>query len=398
MSSSGSAGPDGDQATAKKVHQPASSPSAPSTPYAGTHRSDPTGVVRFLGGATISRTPWKMPRSAGSAISSKTTPHTSQPQTMPSLVMKANSRKFQPSEPKSAPYIGISRFGAFTELAAKAPPIAETIITGMPRAIRPAPSGQGWALTYGPPSAQAPPTYITARIARYTHVRQIPSSSTHTTSTMQVRYDAVPRRASTLAVWLTGLTVADVLEASTELVARLTAVVPRGVAPGALTLVIVSVVLTGCGGGGDPNDPDDESPTAAASEDAEVPEACAVLTQVEVSEAVGTDVGPGRGSSGPVAAGGSQSTCEWFSVQHPADTAKLTIYSETTAADAIRDAAPDGEQLPGVGDDAFVGDLASVWVYQGELSFMAQWYSMAAADEESLPRSEALARLAADRL
>ena len=157
-------------------------------------------------------------------------------------------------------------------------------------------------------------------------------------------------------------------------------------------------VVAGCSGGDGHNDPDEESPTTAASGDAEVPEACAVLTQVEVSEAVGTDVGPGRGSSGPVASGGSQSTCEWFSAQHPADTAKLTIYSETTAADSIRGGDPDVQQLPGVGDDAFVGDFASVWVYQGELSFMAQWYSMTARDEESLPRSEALARLAADRL
>ena len=172
--------------------------------------------------------------------------------------------------------------------------------------------------------------------------------------------------------------------------------VRRRVAPWALTLVFVSVVVGACDGGGDPNDSDDASPTAAAS--GEVPEACAVLSQVEVSEAVGTDVGPGRGSSGPVATGGSQSTCEWFSVQDPADTAKLTIYSETTAADSIRDSDPDVEQLPGVGDDAFVGDFASVWVYQDDLSFMAQWYSMAAGDEENLPRSEALARAAADRL
>jgi len=174
-------------------------------------------------------------------------------------------------------------------------------------------------------------------------------------------------------------------------------VVRRRVAPWALTLVIGSVVVGACDGG-DHNGPDDEAPTAEPSVDGEVPDACAVLSRVEVSEAVGTDVGPGRGTSGPVATGGSQSTCEWFSVQQPADTAKLTIYSETTAADSIRDGDPDAEQLAGVGDDAFVGDFASVWVYQGELSFMAQWYSMAAADEESLPRSEALARLAADRL
>lgn len=167
----------------------------------------------------------------------------------------------------------------------------------------------------------------------------------------------------------------------------------RRVAPWALALVVVS----GCGGGADQDGPG-ETPTTEGREQAEIPDACALLTQVEVSEAVGTEVGPGRGSSGPVATGGSQSTCEWFSVQHSADTAKITIYSETTAADSVRDADPDVESIPGLGDDAFAGDFASVWVYQGDLSFMAQWYSMLAEDEENRPRSEALARLAADRL
>ena len=127
-------------------------------------------------------------------------------------------------------------------------------------------------------------------------------------------------------------------------------------------------------------------------------DACALLTQVEVSEAVGSEMGPGRGTSGPVATGGNQSTCEWFSVEHPADTAKLTIYSQTSAADSVRDSDPDAKPLPGVGDEAFVGAFASVWVYQGAQSFMAQWYSMTAGDEENLPKSEALAKLAADRL
>ena len=169
-------------------------------------------------------------------------------------------------------------------------------------------------------------------------------------------------------------------------------------------MLLALVVTTGCSGDspGDSADPDARdtaSPSGDVSQDSVAgSEACALLSQVEVSEAVGTEVGPGRGSSGGVATGGSQSTCEWSSIERPADTAKLTIYSETTAADSVRDADPDAEPLPGIGDEAFVGSYASVWVYKGDRSFMAQWYSMMTDDEENLPRSEALARLAADRL
>jgi len=175
------------------------------------------------------------------------------------------------------------------------------------------------------------------------------------------------------------------------------------------TLLLALTVTAGCGGeeAGAGSDQDAPRPSDTSSADegggtgedsAAGSEACGLLTQVEVSEAVGTEVGPGRGSSGPVATGGSQATCEWFSVEHPADTAKLTIYSETSAADSVRDSDRDAKPLPGVGDDAFVGAFASVWVYQGDQSFMSQWYSMMASDEENLPKSEALAKLAADKL
>jgi hypothetical protein len=171
----------------------------------------------------------------------------------------------------------------------------------------------------------------------------------------------------------------------------------------ALPALLLALTLTGaCGRDGD-DETGQDSPSSSASPTGDegsddASEACALLTHEQVSEVVGAEVGPGEGSSGPVATGGTQSTCEWFSVDHPADTAKLTIYSETSAADSVRDSDSDAEPLKGIGDDAFVGSFASVWVYQGDQSFMAQWYSMMTSDEENLPKSKALAELAADAL
>jgi hypothetical protein len=165
------------------------------------------------------------------------------------------------------------------------------------------------------------------------------------------------------------------------------------------SVVVLLAAVAGCGGGDDPASLGRPSSSAgAAGEAGQDSQACALLSRLEVSEAVGAEMGPGRGTGGTVATGGNQSTCEWFSVEQPGDTAKLTIYSETTAADSVRDSDPDAEPLPGIGDEAFVGSYASVWVYHGDQSFMAQWYSMTTSDEQNLPRSEALARLAADRL
>lgn len=165
------------------------------------------------------------------------------------------------------------------------------------------------------------------------------------------------------------------------------------------SVVVLLAAVAGCGGDDAPESPGrPTSSSSVAGDTGQDSRACALLSRLEVSEAVGAEMGPGRGSAGAVATGGSQSTCEWFSVEQPGDTAKLTIYSDTTAADSVRDADPDAEPVPGIGDEAFVGSYASVWVYQGEQSFMAQWYSMSTSDEQNLPRSEALARLAADRL
>jgi len=61
--------------------------------------------------------------------------------------LKANSRKFQPSEPNRTPHIGISRFGAPTDIAAAEPNIAVSSMTGTATAMSHEPSGHGWALT-----------------------------------------------------------------------------------------------------------------------------------------------------------------------------------------------------------------------------------------------------------
>ena len=63
--------------------------------------------------------------------------------------------------------------------------------------------------------------------------------------------------------------------------------------------------------------------------------------------------------------------------------ATVTIYSEASAADSVRQA--DDPPLPEVGEDAFVSPFASVWAYAGDGSFFTQWYDFAATDEENLP-------------
>jgi hypothetical protein len=115
-----------------------------------------------------------------------------------------------------------------------------------------------------------------------------------------------------------------------------------------------------------------------------------------VTEAVGAEVGDGVASEGPVTTGGTQSTCTWAGVDSALATATLTVYSDASAADSVRQ--PDSAPVPDVGDDAFVGPFASVWAYAGDGSFSTQWYDFDATEEENLPRSTALALLALGRL
>ena len=97
-----------------------------------------------------------MSSTAGRAISSNITPQTSQPHTMPSGAAERELQEVPARGCRTArAHIGISRFGALSEMAHAEPTIAVMIMTGMAIAISPAPSGHGWALTYGPPSAHA---------------------------------------------------------------------------------------------------------------------------------------------------------------------------------------------------------------------------------------------------
>lgn len=126
--------------------------------------------------------------------------------------------------------------------------------------------------------------------------------------------------------------------------------------------------------------------------------ACSTLSQDEVAEAVGGPVKEGIGSSGEAATGGVFSTCVWQSddPDNPADTATLTVYSNTAAADSARE--DDSVDLEGIGDKAFSASVSSVWAYVGERSFFAQWYKFNTMDDEGLEQSKALAKAVADKL
>jgi hypothetical protein len=170
-------------------------------------------------------------------------------------------------------------------------------------------------------------------------------------------------------------------------------------------LLVVAAALTACGG----DDSDDakradqpaasDTPaTQATSEDAGTAAACDLLTTDEVAVAVGSPVKDGIQTSGPAVTGGDFSTCVWQSAdtENSADTATLTIYDNADAADSVRD--QDSQDLEGIGDEAFSGSVSSVWVYDGDRSFLAQWYIFNTMDDEGLEQSKALAKAAADKL
>jgi hypothetical protein len=81
---------------------------------------------------------------------------------------------------------------------------------------------------------------------------------------------------------------------------------------------------------------------------------------------------------------------------HPADTATVTIYPNAAAADSARE--DDSQDVEGIGDKAFTVSFAGIWVYEGEKSFFAQWYTFSGTDEENLPASKALATAVAGQL
>jgi hypothetical protein len=127
-------------------------------------------------------------------------------------------------------------------------------------------------------------------------------------------------------------------------------------------------------------------------------DACRLLTTDQVAAAVGSPVKDGLPSSGPAVTGGSFTSCVWQSADpdNPADTATVTVYPNTDAADSARE--DDSQDVPGIGDKAFSASFGSMWVYVGEKSFFAQWYTFSGSDEENLPKSQALAQAVAGAL
>jgi hypothetical protein len=169
-----------------------------------------------------------------------------------------------------------------------------------------------------------------------------------------------------------------------------------------VSLLLVVPLLAACGGDTDADDGSDSGDAGATDspsvqdDPGGVPDACSLVSTDEVTMAVGTTVSEGVGGDGPVATGGTQSTCTWRGVENPSATAMITVYTEASAADSVRE--DDSAPVPELGDDAFVGPFASVWAYADEGSFTAQWYDFGGSDEENLPKSTALALLVREAL
>jgi hypothetical protein len=167
-------------------------------------------------------------------------------------------------------------------------------------------------------------------------------------------------------------------------------------------LLVATSTLAACGGDDDSKASDEPSTSQTPSVTATLMDladmACSTLSRDEVAEAVGAPVKEGVGSSGEAVTGGVYSTCVWQSddPDNPADTATLTVYSNTAAADSARE--DDSDDLDGIGDKAFSASVSSVWAYVGERSFFAQWYKFNTMDDEGLEQSKALAKVVADRL
>jgi hypothetical protein len=173
-------------------------------------------------------------------------------------------------------------------------------------------------------------------------------------------------------------------------------------------ILVAAAALAACGGDDDPKADDaDPSPGATATDpaattdpappDLEV-EGCDVLTADEVADVVGAPVKDGVASSGPVITGGTFSSCTWQSddPDHPADSATVTLYPNTDAADSARGEA--AQAIDGLGDQAFSAAYGSVWVYVDDISMFAQWYTFNGTDQELLPTSKALAKAALEAL
>jgi hypothetical protein len=161
--------------------------------------------------------------------------------------------------------------------------------------------------------------------------------------------------------------------------------------------VLLSVVplLVACSGEDEPAPATGEGKSTEADSSGDEG-ACSVLSTAAVAEAVGTEVKEGVSTSASVATGGTQTTCVWNVAGEGFATATLTVYTDRSAADSVL--TDDSLPLPEVGNDAFVGSFASVWGYFGEGCFMTQWYDVGSSDEQSLPKSIALAQASLDAL
>ena len=172
--------------------------------------------------------------------------------------------------------------------------------------------------------------------------------------------------------------------------------------------LVACAALSACGGG-DNDESDDAGPSATSSPDATVAttgpatvdlpsQACDLLSAEEVSDLVGTKVKKGTPTSGPATSGGDFSSCAYASddPDSPADTATITLYPNTDAADQGR--GEDAQPIKGLGDQAYASTFGSVWVYVDEVSLFTQWYSFDGTDEENLPKSKALAEAVVDEL
>jgi hypothetical protein len=176
-------------------------------------------------------------------------------------------------------------------------------------------------------------------------------------------------------------------------------------------VLVAAATLASCGGDSDSGTTDDDRPSASDSV-SQTPSpsatgsesqtgdvaACDLLSTDEVEAAVGAPVKEGIANAGQPITGGIFTSCLWMSddPDNPADQGQLYIYSNTAAADSARE--DDSEEVPGIGDSAFTVSFAGVWVTKGEKSFLAQWYALSGTDDENLPKSEALAKVAADKL
>jgi Protein of unknown function (DUF3558) len=174
-------------------------------------------------------------------------------------------------------------------------------------------------------------------------------------------------------------------------------------------VLVAGTALTACGGADDDSgskgDASDATPTSGVASDpteSDVPdldvEACDLLSADEVAEAVGTPVKEGTPSSGPAITGGEFSSCTWVSddPDHPADSATITVYPNSDAADSAR--GEDAQPVEELGSSAFSAAFASIWVYVDERSLFAQWYTFNGTDAENLPLTKALAEAAVDAL